>query len=57
MFHNIKASFMGVSGVGLNVMLAMTFLAKPLLVTSLIVFYWYAQLPDWGGELVITFGD
>ena len=57
MLHNIRASFTGVPGVGLNAMLAITLLAKPPSVASLMVLYWYAQPPDWGGELAVTFGD
>ena len=57
MLYNIRASFAGILRVGLNVMLIMTLLAKPLLVTSLMVLYQYAQPPDWGGELAITFRD
>jgi len=57
MLYNVRASFIGVLGVGLNTILAMTLLVEPLLVASLIVLYWYTQLPDWGGELAIIFGD
>jgi len=39
MLYNIRASFAGVLGVGLNTMLAMTLLTKPPSVTSLIVLY------------------
>ncbi len=42
MLYDIKASFMGVPGVGLNIMLAMTLLVKLLLVAGLMVLYWYA---------------
>ena len=57
MLYNIRASFASVLGVGLNVIFAMTFFAKPLLITNLIVLYWYTQPPDWGGELTVTFRD
>ena len=39
MLYNIRASFIGVLGVGLNTMLIMILLIKPLLVASLIVLY------------------
>jgi len=39
MLYDIRASFAGVPGVSLNIMLAMTLLAKPLSVASLMVLY------------------
>ena len=42
MLYNIRASFMGVLGVGLNTILAITLLAEPPPVTGLIALYWYA---------------
>jgi len=57
MLYDIRASFAGVLGISLNIILAMTLLAKPLSVTSLMVLHWYAQPPDWGGELAVTFRD
>ena len=57
MLHDIRASFAGVPGVGLNAILAMTLLAEPPPVAGLMALHWYAQPPDWGGELAVTFGD
>ena len=42
MLYDIKASFAGILGVGLNAMLTMTLLIKPPSVASLMVLYWYA---------------
>ena len=42
MLYNIRVSFIGVLGVGLNAILTMILLAEPLLVAGLIVLYWYA---------------
>jgi len=39
MLYNIRASFIGILGVGLNAILIITLLIKPLLVASLIVLY------------------
>jgi len=39
MLYNIRASFTGVPGVGLNAMLAIILLAKPLPVAGLMVLY------------------
>ena len=39
MLYNIKASFIGVPVVGLNTMLIMTLLTKPLLVTGFMALY------------------
>ena len=39
MVYNIRASFIGILGVGLNIILIITLLAKPLLVASLMVLY------------------
>jgi len=57
MLHNIRASFAGVPGVGLDAMLVMILLAELPPVAGLIALHWYAQPPDWGGELAVTFGD
>ena len=37
--HDIKASFIDIPGVGLNTILIITLLTKPLLITSLMVFH------------------
>jgi len=39
MLYNIRASFIGVLGVGLNAMLIITLLVKPPSVTGLMVLY------------------
>ena len=39
MLYNIKASFIGILGVGLNIILIIILLIKPLSVTSLMVLY------------------
>ena len=39
MLYNIKASFTGILGVGLNAILTITLLAKPPSVASLMVLY------------------
>ena len=39
MLHDIRASFIGVPGIGLNTILAITLLTKPPPVTGLMVFY------------------
>jgi len=39
MLYNIRASFTGVPGVGLNTILIMTFLVEPPLVASFIVLH------------------
>ena len=40
--YNIKASFTGVLGVGLNAILIITLLTEPPLVTGLMALHWYA---------------
>ena len=57
MLYNIRASFAGVPKMGFDVILAITLFAKPPLVAGFMAFYWYTQLPDWGGELAVTFRD
>ena len=55
MLYDIRASFTGILGVGLNAILVITLFVKLLLVTSFMVLYWYTQLLNWGGELAVTF--
>ena len=57
MLYDIKTSFTGVLGVGLNAILTITLLAELLPVTSLMALYWYTQPPDWGKKLTVTFRD
>jgi len=42
MLYDIRASFVGVPGVGLDAMLAMTLLVEPPPVASLMALHWYA---------------